>query len=192
MKKLSQIRRCPLAIAQSGSISLGMKTLTISGLVAAMLALGPTPLPAEEHLPATDAAAGETLSVYERWLAAPTTIFEAAEINAAELEWVLRPLVIFADTPNDPRFRQQMDLLLAEIDQLAERDVIVITDTDPAAETALRLQLRPRGYMMALVAKDGSVALRKPSPWSVRELSRSIDKMPLRQQEIRDRRDVQP
>jgi protein-L-isoaspartate O-methyltransferase len=74
------------------------------------------------------------------------------------------------------------------LDDLAERDVIIITDTDPSAETELRTRLRPRGYMMALIGKDGRVALRKPSPWSVRELSRSIDKMPLRQQEISDRR----
>ncbi len=42
--------------------------------------------------------------------------------------------------------------------------------------------------MLVLVGKDGSVYLRKPFPWDVRELSRSIDKMPLRQQEMRDRR----
>ena len=41
-----------------------------------------------------------------------------------------------------------------------------------------------------LIGKDGTVYLRKPFPWSVREISRSIDKMPLRQQEIRDRRDA--
>jgi hypothetical protein len=71
---------------------------------------------------------------------------------------------------------------------LAERDVIVITDTDGAAMSDVRTTLRPRGYMMALVGKDGRVALRKPEPYDVRELSRSIDKMPLRQQEIQDRR----
>ena len=42
--------------------------------------------------------------------------------------------------------------------------------------------------MLVLIGKDGSVYLRKPFPWSVREIGRSIDKMPLRQQEIRDRR----
>jgi len=64
----------------------------------------------------------------------------------------------------------------------------VMVDTDPAAQSLVRTRLRPRGFMMALIGKDGSVALRKPLLWSVRELSRSIDKMPLRQQEIRDRR----
>ncbi|MEL7179168.1 MAG: DUF4174 domain-containing protein [Pseudomonadota bacterium] len=133
-------------------------------------------------------AIAEEKTVLERWEEDRTQIFDGAEIVLEELNWVARPLVVFADTPNDPRFQQQMDLLLADMDQLAIRDVILITDTDRSAQTDLRLALRPRGYMMALVGKDGRVALRKPAPWSVRELSRSIDKMPLRQQEIADRR----
>lgn len=136
--------------------------------------------------------AAEEKTILERWEEAPTTIFDGSEIVLDDLKWVLRPLVVFADTPNDPRFRQQLDLLKAEIDRLVERDVIVITDTEPDAMSDLRTALRPRGYMMALVGKDGRVALRKPEPYDVRELSRSIDKMPLRQQEIADRRAVQP
>ena len=138
-------------------------------------------------LPAT----AQEQTVLERWEGDRTQVFDGAEITLEDLQWVARPLVIFADTPNDPRFRQQMDLLLADMDELAERDVIVITDTDRAAMSNVRTTLRPRGYMMALVGKDGRVALRKPAPWSVRELSRSIDKMPLRQQEISDRRMVE-
>jgi hypothetical protein len=33
--------------------------------------------------------------------------------------------------------------------------------------------------------KDGEVELRKPAPWDVREITRTIDKMPSRQQELR-------
>ncbi len=137
-------------------------------------------------------AAAQEQTVLERWEETPTTIFDGSEIVLSELQWMVRPLVVFADTPNDPRFRQQLDLLMADMDRLAERDVLVITDTDPANMSELRTALRPRGYMMALVGKDGRVALRKPEPYDVRELSRSIDKMPLRQQEIDDRRMVQP
>ena len=136
--------------------------------------------------------AAEENSVLERWEEDRTQVFDGAEIVLEELTWLARPLVVFADSPNDPRFRQQMDLLLGDVAQLAERDVILITDTDQTAMTDLRTDLRPRGFMMALVGKDGRVALRKPSPWSVRELSRSIDKMPLREQEIEDRRMVEP
>ena len=71
---------------------------------------------------------------------------------------------------------------------LRERDVIVLTDTDPDARAPIRMQLRPRGFMLVLVDKDGNVELRKPMPWTVRELTRSIDKMPNRQREIDERR----
>ena len=67
-----------------------------------------------------------------------------------------------------------------------ERDVVVITDTDPEGRSALRKKLRPRGFMLTLIGKDGGVKLRKPFPWDVRELTRQIDKMPIRRQEIRD------
>ena len=137
-------------------------------------------------------AAAQDQTVLERWTEDRTQVFDGAEINLDELTWVVRPLVVFADTPSDLRFQQQMDLILAEVDRLAERDVMIIVDTDDETMSDVRTTLRPRGYMMALVGKDGRVALRKPEPWSVRELSRSIDKMPLRQQEISDRRMVSP
>lgn len=108
--------------------------------------------------------------------------------NLNQFKWEKRPVVVFADSPNDPAFREQMELLQARSDDLSMRDVVVLTDTDPDARSALRRTLRPRGFALVLVGKDGSVKLRKPRPWDVRELSRVIDKMPLRQQEIRDRR----
>lgn len=123
-----------------------------------------------------------------RWEADRTQIFDAADVDLDSLIWQVRPLMVFATSPNDPQFQQQMDLLTARPDELAERDVMIIVDTDPAARTDVRLKLRPRAFMLALIGKDGQIKLRKPAPWDVRELSRSIDKMPLREQEVRDRR----
>ena len=65
--------------------------------------------------------------------------------------------------------------------------MIVFVDTDPTASGPLRKALRPRGFQLVLIGKDGGVKLRKPRPWTVRELNRVIDKMPMRQQEIRQR-----
>ena len=172
------IIHCPLAFANPRLISLDMKSITYFAWAIATATALCTPVWSQDA------------SVLDRWADDPTQVFDSAEVDLAALQWSLRPLVVFADTPNDPRFRQQFDLLMEDIDSLIERDVIIITDTDPEAMTDVRQTLRPRGYMMALLAKDGRVALRKPTPWSVRELSRSIDKMPLRQQEITDRRDV--
>ena len=66
--------------------------------------------------------------------------------------------------------------------------MVVLVDTDPAADSALRQKLRPRGFMLVLVGKDGGVKLRKPSPWTVRELNRTIDKFPSRLREVEERR----
>lgn len=124
----------------------------------------------------------------EVWAEEPTRIFEAQGINLSEFRFIARPVIVFADSPNDPNFRHQMELLAERPEDLAERDVILITDTDPANPSALRLELRPRGFMLVLIDKEGGVGLRKPQPWDLRELTRSIDKFPLRQQEIEDRR----
>lgn len=109
---------------------------------------------------------------------------ETADLN--EFLWLNRPLVVFADTPADPRYIQQMEYISQRLDALAERDVIVLTDTNPKAAGALRKKLRPRGFMLVLIGKDGKKYLRKPFPWDVREITRVIDKLPMRQQEIRD------
>ena len=113
---------------------------------------------------------------------------DADSVDLNDFLWVKRPIVVFADTPADPRVIEQLELLHERQEPLIERDVVVIVDTDRGANSELREQLRPRGFMMVLIGKDGQVKLRKPSPWDVREISRSIDKMPMRQQEIRANR----
>ncbi len=117
-------------------------------------------------------------------------ILPAGETTLDAFLWLKRPLLVFADNPSDPRYVQQMQLITERLDALVDRDVVVITDTDPAARSPIRRAMRPRGFMLMQLAKDGSVIIRKASPWDVREITRSIDKQPLRQQEVRDRRDA--
>ncbi len=101
--------------------------------------------------------------------------------------WTKRLLVVFSDTSADPRFIKQMQLIGQRPSDLTERDVVVLTDTAPGEASDVRKELRPRGFALILIDKDGVVKLRKPSPWHTREIARSIDKTPLRRQEIRDR-----
>jgi len=119
------------------------------------------------------------------------SLFPATSAGAQDLAsylWVSRPLVVFADTPNDPRFIRQMEMLDEDPAALSDRDVVLLSDTDPAAKSALREKLRPRGFMLVIIGKDGKVKMRKPRPWSVREISRAIDKMPLRRDEMKQHR----
>lgn len=111
-------------------------------------------------------------------------ILPAAESDPADFLWNARPVVVFADTPDDPAFREQMQALEARAEVLAERDVVVIFDSDPQADSSWRQTLHPRGFSLVIIDKDGQVKQRRPLPWDVREISRAIDRLPLRRQEI--------
>lgn len=131
-------------------------------------------------------ASDATLTPVEKWQEDRTLIFDASEVVLEDFLWIARPVVIFADSPNDPAFKSQLELLEDRNEELVERDVVIITDTERAERSDIRTKLRPRGFQLTLIGKDGGVKLRKPFPWDVRELSRQIDKMPMRRQEILD------
>ena len=122
-------------------------------------------------------------------LLAGVSLLMTGPVNAngplSEYLWQKRPIVVFADSEFDPNYIEQIELLEAGIDELDARDVVILADTDPAMKSELRTELRPRGFVIVLIGKDGGVKLRKASPWDVREISRVIDKMPMRQQEMR-------
>lgn len=105
-----------------------------------------------------------------------------------DFRWEKRLVIVLADSPDNPAFTDQMQMLAERPDDLTARDAVVIFDTDPEARTDIRQRLRPRGFMLVLMDKDGQIAQRKPFPWTVREITRAIDKMPLRQEELRGRR----
>lgn len=128
---------------------------------------------------AVPAAAADPVMV-----AAAQTEPPAAEQPALEdLLWVARPIVVFADNPADPRFTQQLAMLDERMDELEERGVVVLTDADPAANGPLRQTLRPRGFNLVLIDRDGTVAQRRPAPTTARELINLIDRMPSRREE---------
>lgn len=153
--------------------------MRVLSFIAGLLALPGIALAADGTMAPDEAVAA--------WEADKSRFFEATEVDLDDFQWIARPLVVFAHSPRDPEFQTQLELLRRDLRNLAERDVILITDSDPDAASEVRTKLRPRGFQLTLIGKDGGVKLRKPAPWSVREISRSIDKMPMRQQEIRDR-----
>ncbi|SOH94125.1 protein of unknown function [Monaibacterium marinum] len=104
----------------------------------------------------------------------------------AEYLWVARPVIVFADSPRDPRVVEQIAAFEQAERDLEDRDVIVIIDTD--ADSALRDRFHPRDFQLVLIGKDGEVKYRKPDPVPIRELTRVIDRTPLRQDELRAER----
>lgn len=120
------------------------------------------------------------------WTAAGAA--DAPQPTLEELKGTARPLVIFADSPEDPKFVLQMSMIEALPEELEKRSVVVLTDTDPAANGPLRQRLRPLGFGLVLIDLDGTVAHRRPLPTSVRELSNFIDRTPSRRQETGSQR----
>jgi Domain of unknown function (DUF4174) len=117
----------------------------------------------------------------------PTGYVDASGVVLADLLYVSRAVIVFADSPQDPNFISQMQRLALDPARLAERDTLVIVDTNPAARSALRLKFRPRGFSLVLMEKDGTAIMRKPLPWDLREITNAIDKFPLRRQEMLER-----
>ncbi len=120
-------------------------------------------------------------------VATPEGPVDAADVVLADMLYLQRAVIVFADSPNDPNFIRQMQLLERDPGALAERDALLIVDTDPEARTESRLKFRPRGFSLVLMEKDGTAVIRKPLPWELREITNAIDKFPLRRQEVLER-----
>ena len=151
-------------------------------LAASLTMAGQTPAQTEaENLAVAAAEAGDA----EMEMVDPLEPRDATALTLEEFQWVARPIIVFADSPNDPRVAEQLALLAARPDPLLERDVVILVDTDPAAGSAIRRALRPRGFSLVVMQKDGAVGFRRPSPRDVREIIRGIDNFPFRQEEMR-------
>lgn len=172
-------------------------TRNLAPLAAIAVALLAFSAAAQDQIPAprVEISAGESAAVAETLGAAPAANapdtfapLPAEGLSIEDFRWQKRLVIVLADSPDNPAFTDQMQMLAERPQDLVARDVVVIFDSDPEARTAIRQQLRPRGFMLVLMDKDGQIAQRKPFPWTVREITRAIDKMPLRQEELRGRR----
>ena len=95
------------------------------------------------------------LSLSARADEAPFAPVPADQVVEADLLFLRRPVIVFADSPYAPAFIRQMELLARSYAALAARDVILITDTDPANPSSLRKKLRPRGFSLVLILFAG-------------------------------------
>ncbi|MEO0358098.1 MAG: DUF4174 domain-containing protein [Pseudomonadota bacterium] len=127
----------------------------------------------------------------EDWIESPGVPIAGDQIDLSDFKWRARALIVFAESEFDPSFIQQMEWLTTETDALIDRDILWVFDTNAETPSDLRRQFRPHGFTLILIGKDGEIKLRKALPFDMREISRSIDKMPLRQLEVEERRGSQ-
>ena len=115
----------------------------------------------------------------------PAELFPATNTTTTveSYRWARRPLLIFAERTEQSQI--QRALLKKHTAALAERDVVVLIDADPANQTALRQKYQPKGFEVLLLGKDGLIKTRQSTPVTAEELFRVIDAMPMRAREIK-------
>jgi hypothetical protein len=139
-------------------------------------------------------------------LAGQSPTLPAGTVSLAGMRDRVRPLLIFAPAPDDPRLELQLRGLHEAQAALVERDVVVVvvpfkspstsgamltgkmlSDADAQAARR-RFKIAPGEFVVILVGKDGGEKLRSSEPLAVTTLRETIDAMPMRQEEMRSKR----
>ncbi len=114
-------------------------------------------------------------------------VASSMEPTMAEMQWHRRVLIISTPRIDNPDFETQLQML-ARWRGGEDRDVTVVRieglavagSRETAKELRERYQLAAKNFSVALVGKDGHVALRSETPLSGAQLEGVIDAMPMR------------
>ena len=114
--------------------------------------------------------------------------------------WANRPLLVFTPDAEHQLLLAQRESLKGHTDGLRDRDIVVIevvgdhvlanghpTEALDADKLRQRFNLRQSEAAVLLVGKDGGLKVKKSEFLSAEALFQTIDAMPMRLQEIRDR-----
>jgi len=121
-------------------------------------------------------------------------------ISLDDYLWKHRVLVVSAPSEENENYKVQKEVLSVAKEGLSERDMVLISVfdqgnayingrqiSDSSAETIKeRLVESGNRFTVKLIGKDGTTKLRKNEILSVDELFRTIDRMPMRQREMRE------
>jgi hypothetical protein len=120
--------------------------------------------------------------------ASATSQLARANDPLAEHRWRSRVVVIFGAGPEDPRVAQQRRIIATMGAGARERNLALIEllgSTPVTSAMRARLRVPEGGFHAVLVGKDGDPKLSSFEPISASELTRTIDAMPMRKQEMR-------
>ena len=118
------------------------------------------------------------------------TTAEAEHDPLSRYWWTARVLVVLAADLESPDLAEQNRQVESLKDGAAERELVVVQPPAGSAEAkALRTQLGlgSEPFQAVLVGKDGGAKLRATTPPTALELMATIDAMPMRQNEMRQR-----
>lgn len=126
-------------------------------------------------------------------VAAPAAATDADLRSVAAMRFHERVLLVFAPSLGDPRLAEQRKALARFGPGAAARDLVLVQVSqgrvlgahDREDKLRHKYQTPPSRYRTLLIGKDGNVALDQAGPIDEHRLSRLIDAMPMRQEEMR-------
>jgi len=124
------------------------------------------------------------------------------QIDLDTYRWRNRLLIVFADSRQDNEFRQQAEMWSGQERGVEGRDMVLMhllleeageigsSQISPEAAAGLRRRtdVPAEGFCVLLIGKDGGVKLRSSKPVSPDEVFALIDAMPMRQAELKRKR----
>ncbi|MBC7969335.1 MAG: DUF4174 domain-containing protein [Verrucomicrobia bacterium] len=126
---------------------------------------------------------------------------QGTEFKLSDYQWQHRILLVFAPSTDSSQYRQQMQIWQADGAGTDDRNLKLVQilgtgesqvdgrSLSSASAEKLRQQfgIAPEGFAVILVGKDGTEKQRSQTPIDLAALFRTIDSMPMRQQEMRSR-----
>lgn len=114
--------------------------------------------------------------------------------------WKIRPLVLFAPSPDSPVYRSVRNALSTSSGKISNRHMVIIevfednmvqTNGKPdsqldAAALRQRFSVEKGDLTVVLLGKDGGVKLRQSGRLHLDDIFSAIDRMPMRRQEMKE------
>ena len=125
-----------------------------------------------------------------------------SSFNLSSQKWKNRVLLVFAPSVDNHIYQQQMQLLQKHNKDFADRDLVLVQvlatdesyanrqpiDDSSAAKLRDRFGVDKENFRLILVGKDGGVKRSDATPVQATAIFEEIDAMPMRQQEMQQRR----
>lgn len=126
-------------------------------------------------------------------------------INLESHRWKSRLILLFAPSEDDPRYQSQVEQFYSEQEQVRDRDIILfellgkdrrgadgaVSPNQKTDSLWERFDVSETEFAFILLGKDGGVKLRSDGPVPPSEVFSLIDSMPMRQEEMRRKKELE-
>jgi hypothetical protein len=130
----------------------------------------------------------------------PKPISTPMSFHLSDHQWQHRVVLVFSPSEQSPAYQQQMQRWQADRQGVRDRDLKLVevvgkvgrVDGKPITSASVarlwqEFGVKPDEFLVILVGKDGTEKQRSQVPIDLAALFQTIDAMPMRQQEMRDR-----